>query len=127
LNCLRPAFTHLRGASAAGMGKPVWLLSLSNGCWRWLTEDMDSPPARLPAKLSQAIAQGSLTRLSRISLTRFAVGNPLTKPTEETKPPEKPVHLAQSARKKNGVVQCRTAANHPRFFGTCIYLFRERD
>ena len=28
---------------AAGMGKPVWLLSRYNGCWRWLAERSDSP------------------------------------------------------------------------------------
>jgi hypothetical protein len=31
--------THL----AAGMGKPVWLLSRFGGCWRWLTGRTDSP------------------------------------------------------------------------------------
>jgi len=28
---------------AAAMGKPVWLLSRYNGCWRWLTGRSDSP------------------------------------------------------------------------------------
>jgi tetratricopeptide (TPR) repeat protein len=28
---------------AAAMGKPVWLLSRYNGCWRWLTLRADSP------------------------------------------------------------------------------------
>jgi tetratricopeptide (TPR) repeat protein len=28
---------------AAAMGKPVWLLSRHNGCWRWLTNRHDSP------------------------------------------------------------------------------------
>lgn len=28
---------------AAGMGKPVWLLSRFDGCWRWLTGRDDSP------------------------------------------------------------------------------------
>jgi hypothetical protein len=28
---------------AAAMGKPVWLLSRHNGCWRWLTQRTDSP------------------------------------------------------------------------------------
>jgi hypothetical protein len=28
---------------AAAMGKPVWLLSRHNGCWRWLTDRQDSP------------------------------------------------------------------------------------
>jgi hypothetical protein len=28
---------------AAAMGKPVWLLSRFNGCWRWLTDRSDSP------------------------------------------------------------------------------------
>jgi tetratricopeptide (TPR) repeat protein len=28
---------------AAAMGKPVWLLSRYNGCWRWLTGRADSP------------------------------------------------------------------------------------
>jgi tetratricopeptide (TPR) repeat protein len=28
---------------AAAMGKPVWLLSRYNGCWRWLTDRSDSP------------------------------------------------------------------------------------
>jgi tetratricopeptide (TPR) repeat protein len=28
---------------AAAMGKPVWLLSRYNGCWRWLTGRTDSP------------------------------------------------------------------------------------
>jgi tetratricopeptide (TPR) repeat protein len=28
---------------AAGMGKPVWLLSRYSGCWRWLTGRTDSP------------------------------------------------------------------------------------
>jgi len=28
---------------AAGLGKPVWLLSRYDGCWRWLTEREDSP------------------------------------------------------------------------------------
>jgi tetratricopeptide (TPR) repeat protein len=28
---------------AAAMGKPVWLLSRYNGCWRWQTERTDSP------------------------------------------------------------------------------------
>jgi tetratricopeptide (TPR) repeat protein len=28
---------------AAAMGKPVWLLSRVNGCWRWLTGREDSP------------------------------------------------------------------------------------
>jgi hypothetical protein len=28
---------------AAGMGKPIWLLSRYGGCWRWLTHRSDSP------------------------------------------------------------------------------------
>ena len=28
---------------AAAMGKPVWLLSRYNGCWRWLADRTDSP------------------------------------------------------------------------------------
>jgi ADP-heptose:LPS heptosyltransferase len=28
---------------AAGMGKPVWLLSRYSGCWRWLMQRTDSP------------------------------------------------------------------------------------
>jgi hypothetical protein len=28
---------------AAAMGKPVWLLSRYNGCWRWLADRSDSP------------------------------------------------------------------------------------
>jgi ADP-heptose:LPS heptosyltransferase len=30
---------HLAGA----MGKPVWMLSRFDGCWRWLLERQDSP------------------------------------------------------------------------------------
>jgi ADP-heptose:LPS heptosyltransferase len=30
---------HLAGA----MGKPVWILSRFDNCWRWLTEREDSP------------------------------------------------------------------------------------
>jgi Tfp pilus assembly protein PilF len=33
------AVAHLAGA----MGKPVWLLSRFNGCWRWLEDRTDSP------------------------------------------------------------------------------------
>jgi tetratricopeptide (TPR) repeat protein len=33
------AVAHLAG----GMGKPVWLLSRFNGCWRWLADRPDSP------------------------------------------------------------------------------------
>lgn len=28
---------------AAALGKPVWLLSRFDGCWRWLVERRDSP------------------------------------------------------------------------------------
>ena len=28
---------------AAGMGRPVWLLSRYDGCWRWLQDRSDSP------------------------------------------------------------------------------------
>jgi hypothetical protein len=28
---------------AAAMGKPTWILSRFNGCWRWLQEGADSP------------------------------------------------------------------------------------
>ena len=30
---------HLAGA----LGKPVWILSRFDGCWRWLTDREDSP------------------------------------------------------------------------------------
>jgi Tfp pilus assembly protein PilF len=33
------AVAHLAGA----LGKPVWMLSRYNGCWRWLTERADTP------------------------------------------------------------------------------------
>lgn len=33
------AVAHLAGA----LGKPVWLLSRYNGCWRWLPSRTDSP------------------------------------------------------------------------------------
>jgi ADP-heptose:LPS heptosyltransferase len=33
------AVAHLAGA----MGKPIWLLSRFDGCWRWLTARTDSP------------------------------------------------------------------------------------
>src|SRR5262249_38547161 len=33
------AVAHLAG----GLGKPVWLLSRFDGCWRWLLERSDSP------------------------------------------------------------------------------------
>ena len=33
------AVAHLAGA----LGKPVWLLSRFNGCWRWLLDRPDSP------------------------------------------------------------------------------------
>jgi hypothetical protein len=33
------AVAHLAGAP----GKPVWILSRSDGCWRWLLERDDSP------------------------------------------------------------------------------------
>ena len=28
---------------AAAMGKPTWILSRHNGCWRWLLDRTDSP------------------------------------------------------------------------------------
>ena len=33
------AVAHL----AAALGKPVWVLSRSDGCWRWLLDREDSP------------------------------------------------------------------------------------
>ena len=33
------AVVHLAG----GMGKPVWILSRFDGCWRWLLDRDDSP------------------------------------------------------------------------------------
>jgi tetratricopeptide (TPR) repeat protein len=37
--CVDTSVAHL----AAAMGRPVWLLSRINGCWRWLTGRDDSP------------------------------------------------------------------------------------
>lgn len=39
LVCVDTSVAHL----AAAMGRPVWLLSRINGCWRWLTGRDDSP------------------------------------------------------------------------------------
>ncbi|MBV9522785.1 MAG: glycosyltransferase family protein [Alphaproteobacteria bacterium] len=37
--CVDTSVCHLVG----GMGKPVWMLSRFDGCWRWLQERTDSP------------------------------------------------------------------------------------
>lgn len=37
--CVDTSVAHLVG----GMGKPVWLLSRFDGCWRWLKDRTDSP------------------------------------------------------------------------------------
>lgn len=39
LICVDTAVAHLAGA----LGRPVWLLSRFDGCWRWLLERADSP------------------------------------------------------------------------------------
>ena len=59
---------------AAAMGKPVWLLSRYNGCWRWLSGRSDSPwyPSlrvyrqRQPSDWAPVVAQiaADLTKLS---------------------------------------------------------------
>ena len=63
---------HLAGA----MGKPVWILSRFDGCWRWLLDRDDSPwypTARLFANRPSATGQVS----PRASPAPWVTGAPI--------------------------------------------------
>jgi len=67
------AVAHLAG----GLGKPLWLLSRFDGCWRWLLDREDSPwyPTM---RIFRQLAQGAWTPvIERVAaeLRRFAEGD----------------------------------------------------
>jgi hypothetical protein len=61
------AVAHLAGA----MGRPVWILSRFDGCWRWLTERDDSP-WHPTARLFRQAAPGAWDPVIALAAARLA-------------------------------------------------------
>ena len=88
------AVAHL----AAAMGKPVWLLSRHDGCWRWLTGREDSPwyPSLRLFRQTRRGDWGSVVARVAAALRARVTGVPEQLPPPE--PPEAPAVEAMTGR-----------------------------